>query len=346
MSEGNEVPTRRRLSRRAFLGLALLAGAGVSAAALEKATQPIGAAHFLHWVLRGQSQRLTRRPAIVALGECPSYGTDVLGCLSELWREASMPDVAGKRVLVKPNLIDAIEDRPVTTGPIVVGAVVDLLAGLGASQVVVGDGSAFRREAWPVIEACGLAAELAKRGTPFVDLNYDEPRPVGVRDGFFPGLREMWLPRHVREADLIVSVPKLKTHHWAGVSLSLKNLFGVVPGTRYGWPKNTLHVNGIALSILGLHQILPPVLAVADGIVGMEGDGPLYGEPVEHGLLAVGNDPVAVDTTCTQLMGFTSDEIDHLWLARLAGVGQSRSIEVRGAPFESLRRSYEPPPST
>lgn len=257
-----------------------------------------------------------------------------------------MPDVAGKRVLVKPNLIDAIEGQPVTTDPSVVGAVLDLLAEHGASHVVVGDGSGFRREGWPLVRACGLAEQLAERGAQFVDLNYDDPRPVHVRDGFFPRLRELWLPRHVREADLVISIPKLKTHHWAGVSLSLKNLFGVVPGARYGWPKNVLHINGIALSILGLHQIVRPVVAVVDGITGMEGDGPLYGQPVEHGLLAVGRDPVAVDVTCSQLMGFLSDEIDHLWLARLAGVGQCRNIEVRGASPADLLRRYQPPPST
>jgi uncharacterized protein (DUF362 family) len=124
----------------------------------------------------------------------------------------------------------------------------------------------------------------------------------------------------------------------------MKNLFGVIPGSRYGWPKNSIHFNGIPLFILGIHQILPPVMAVVDGIIGMEGDGPLFGSPVQHGLLAVGKDAVAVDVVCANLMGFNLDEIEHLSLAAWAGVGQATRIETRGASPEEMKRQYERPP--
>ena len=334
-----------RLSRRAFIRLATLGGIGVALAALEQRTQPIGAVRTLRWSARGEAQRLAGRPATVALGNCLTYdAVAVLDCLREVWRQAEMPDVSGKRVLVKPNLIDVIEGHPVTSGPSVVGAVISLLRELGAAEVAVGDGPGFRREAWPVVRASGLAAVLAPLKLPFVDLNYDAPAPMPARDGWFLQARELWLPRHVREADLIVSVPKLKTHHWAGVSLSMKNLFGIVPGCRYGWPKNILHTNGLALSVLGVYQAARPVVAVVDGIVGMEGDGPLFGDPVPHGLLAVGADPVAVDATCCRLMGIPPLQVDHLLLAGWAGVGQLSKIELRGADPESLQRHYERAP--
>jgi uncharacterized protein (DUF362 family) len=179
---------------------------------------------------------------------------------------------------------------------------------------------------------------------PFIDLNYDAPAPVPAHDGWFLHARELWLPRHVREADLIVSVPKLKTHHWAGVSLSLKNLFGILPGCRYGWPKNLLHTNGLPLSVLGLYQTTRPVVAVVDGIQGMEGDGPLFGEPVAHGLLAAGADPAAADAACCRLMGIPPQGVDHLWLAGYAGVGEIQDIELRGTPPERLQRLYRRPP--
>jgi uncharacterized protein (DUF362 family) len=345
MEKNRGLSPSMRLSRRAFLRLMVLATAGVSVAVMEKATQPIGALHTMRWLLRGKSQQLANRPSVVSLGECPSYDASILDCLSDLWHQAGMPDVTGKRVLVKPNLIDFIEGHPATTAPAVVGAVLDLLAELGADQVVVGDGSGFRREGWPLVNASGLASVLSARSTKFVDLNYDDPRPVRVRDGWFHGLKALWLPRHVREAELIVSIPKVKTHHWAGISLSLKNLFGVVPGTCYGWPKNVLHINSIPLSILGLYQIVRPVVAVADGIVGMEGDGPLFGAPVQHGLLAVGRDPVAVDMTVAQLMGFPIDDVFYLWLARWAGLGQGAEIVTRGVSTERLQRQYQRPPS-
>ncbi len=335
---------RVRLSRRALLRLLLLGGIGGGLAAAEWITQPAGLARYLGWAGRGAAMRLSGRPAVVALAHCPSYD-DVPACLAEAWAQAAMPDVRGRRVLVKPNLIDFIEGYPITTAVQVVAAVVDLLREAGASEIAVGDGPGFRRDAVPVARASGLAAALAGRRVPFVDLNYDDPRPVGAADGWFFRTPTLWLPRHVREADLIVSVPKLKTHHWAGVSLSLKNLFGIVPGARYGWPKNLLHINGITPSILGLYQTVRPVVAVVDGIVGMEGDGPLFGACVPHGLLAVGADPVAVDVACAGLMGFGPAEVHHLAVAGWAGVGEVGRIELRGAAAGPLRRRYQRPPA-
>jgi uncharacterized protein (DUF362 family) len=335
----------RRISRRTFLRLMLLGGIGAGVAVAEWGARPVGVIRYLGWRARGETVRLKGPAAVVGLGRCPSYSDDVLDCLTETWDLADMPDVQGKRVLVKPNLIDFIAGYPITTATPVVAAVVDLLRRRGAGEIVVGDGPGFRRDALPVVEACGLAGALAARKVPFVDLNYDDPRPVAAKDGWFFRAKELWLPRHVREAELIVSVPKLKTHHWAGVSLSLKNLFGIIPGARYGWPKNMLHFNGITPSILGLYQTVRPVVAVVDGIVGMEGDGPLFGTEVPHGLLAVGADPVAVDVTCVELMGLARSRVPHLEVARWAGVGQMARIEIRGVAADPLRRQYQPPPA-
>ncbi|MEJ5199330.1 MAG: hypothetical protein WHX53_10440, partial [Anaerolineae bacterium] len=116
----------RRLSRRALLRLILLGGIGAGVAAAEWLARPAGLARYLGWAARGQALRLGGRPAVVALAHCPSYD-DVTDSLAEAWELAEMPDVAGKRVLVKPNLIDWIEGFPITTAPQVVAAVVDLL---------------------------------------------------------------------------------------------------------------------------------------------------------------------------------------------------------------------------
>ena len=337
--------TTRNFSRRTFIRLLLLGGIGVGAGTIWQQSRTVGIGRLLRWTVRRQARQLFGRPSTVALGQCNDYDSSVLDCLSDLWQQANMPDVTGKRVLVKPNQLDLIGDSPVTTSPNVVGAVIDLLRRKGAAEIVVGDGSAFRREARPVVEASGLGSVLAARRLSFVDMNYDDPKPVPARDGWFRNTDQLWLPRHVVEADLIVSVPKLKCHHWAGVSLGLKNLFGIVPGIRYGWPKNMLHINGIPQSILGLYQSIPPVVTVVDGIIGMEGDGPLFGTPVQHGLLAVGNDAVAVDVIAAQLMGFAIEEIPHLRLAQLTGIGQGSRVETRGAAIEEMRRIYQRPPA-
>ena len=125
-------------------------------------------------------------------------------------------------------------------------------------------------------------------------------------------MNHLWLPRTVLEADFLVSMPKIKTHHWSGVSLSMKNMFGIVPGSRYGWPKNILHWKGIQESIIDLCATVPVHFVIADGIVAMEGNGPLNGTPRPLGKIVLADDPVAADATCARLMGFEPDRIAHI----------------------------------
>jgi uncharacterized protein (DUF362 family) len=336
--------SKLNLSRRAFIRLSLLGGIGAGLAYIQHQTAGMGTINFIRWTLRGQEQKL-KPAAIVGLGKCSSYDADLLSSIRNLWDISEMPDLRGKSILVKPNLIDEVDNNLASTNPKIVGAVLVLLGELGAGKVLVGDGSAFRRDTYSVAKSTGLAQELDSHGVPFIDLNYDELVPVKARDGWIKNTDVLWLPRHVIEADYILSVPKLKAHHWAGVTLSIKNLLGIIPGSRYGWPKNIIHVNGISATILGLYQSLPPVVSIIDGIVGMEGNGPLFGKPVQHGLLAAGSDPLAVDVICTQLMGFSIDNIPYLSGAAWAGIGQALRIETRGIPPDQLQQHYEPPPT-
>ena len=119
-------------------------------------------------------------------------------------------------------------------------------------------------------------------------------------------LKELYLPKTVRGVDFLVSMPKLKTHHWAGVTLSLKNMFGTVPGACYGWPKNVLHWAGIDRAILDINAAVRPDFAIVDGIVGMEGNGPIQGTRKPAEVLILGDDPVAVDSTCARVMGLSA----------------------------------------
>jgi len=125
-------------------------------------------------------------------------------------------------------------------------------------------------------------------------------------------MKQLWLPRTVHEADFLVSMPKIKAHHWSGVTLSMKNMFGIVPGTRYGWPKNILHWAGIQQSILDICATVPVHFVIADGIIAMEGNGPLNGTPRHLGEIVISNDPVAADATCARLMGFEPNRVAHI----------------------------------
>jgi hypothetical protein len=113
----------------------------------------------------------------------------------------------------------------------------------------------------------GLGEALRTAGLPFADLNYEELAQVPNR-GRASKLVDFHFPRSVVEADVIVSLPKMKTHHWVGLTGAMKNLYGVIPGIHYGWPKNVLHHQGIPQTVFDINASLPSKLAIVDGIVG------------------------------------------------------------------------------
>ena len=179
---------------------------------------------------------------------------------------------------------------------------------------------------------------------PFIDLNHDEP-VKRLNLGRLTGLEHLYLSRTVATADVVISLPKLKTHHWAAATLSLKNLFGTLPGICYGWPKNELHWRGIDNSIVDIALTRTPDLAIVDGIVGMEGDGPLNGTPKPMGVLVMGSDLVAVDATCCRLMQLDPERVGYLVMAQRKKLGQvaaahiqqlGETIEARAQPFDTV----------
>jgi uncharacterized protein (DUF362 family) len=220
-------------------------------------------------------------------------------------------DVRGKTVLLKPNLVDYIPGNAINTHPLLVLAAAESFRRLGAKFVLVAEGPGHQRDTYLVLSQSGYAQCLRDEKIRFVDLNRDELIRTPLRASY-TGMRNLWLPRTVLEADFLVSMPKIKTHHWSGATLSMKNMFGVVPGARYGWPKNLLHWKGIQESILDLCATVPISFVIADGIVAMEGNGPLNGTPRLLGKIVLANDPVAADATCARLMGFEPARIVHL----------------------------------
>src|SRR5947208_12387515 len=135
----------------------------------------------------------------------------------------------------------------------------------------------------------------------------------------------------------------MKTHHWAGATLSLKNLFGTLPGICYGWPKNELHWRGIPQSIVDISCTRPANLSIVDGIIGMEGDGPLHGTAKHVGALVMGVDPVAVDSTCARMMGIPPERIPTLVFAAAKRVGRLAEAEIRqiGERIAALAQKFE-----
>jgi len=191
-----------------------------------------------------------------------------------------------------------------------------------------------------VVAAAGLDQILRERRVRFVDLNRDDLLRVPLK-ARYSGLGDLWLPRSALASDIVVSMPKVKTHHWAGVTLSLKNMFGIVPGMKYGWPKNLLHWFGIHESVLDICATVPIHFVIADGVTAMEGNGPLQGAARELGKLVLADDPVAADATCARLMGLEPARVQHIRLAGdFLGNLQERAIEMVGDRTHAPSRPF------
>ena len=271
------------------------------------------------------------------------YQLDIADVITRGIRElgVSPEDLEGKRILLKPNLVETASGAPhINTHPLVLRGAVEAFLNLGASTVMVAEGPGHRRDTLAVYEESGLADVLTEDRIPFHDLNYitgyelsNAGRQSSMRTLTFPGL--------FQEVDWIVSVAKMKTHHWAGVTLSMKNLFGVMPGIYYGWPKNVLHQAGIENSILDINATLKPHFAIVDGIVGMEGDGPIMGDPKHVGVLVMGRNLAAVDATCCRIMGIDPYRVSYLeradnWLGPIS----ETAIQQRGEAIASVQTNF------
>ncbi len=122
----------------------------------------------------------------------------------------------------------------------------------------------------------------------------------------------------------------------------MKNFFGLVPGAVYGWPKNELHQVGIDRSIVELSRIFRRSFAIVDGIVGMEGNGPIQGKPKPVGVLVMGADLPAVDATCCRIMGIDPKRVDYLRMAADdLGITDEARIEQRGETIRSVRANFD-----
>ena len=249
--------------------------------------------------------------------------------------------VKGKRVVLKPNLVEFDPKGVINTNPAVIEAAIDAFRTLGA-EVLVAEGPGHRRDNEYLLSASGLYDVVREHKVSYVDLNTDDVRSTPVRSSYTP-FKQLYLPETLFNADLLVSMPKMKTHHWAGVTLSMKNLFGIVPGAVYGWPKNILHWQGIDNSILDINSSLPlPRFAIVDGIVGMEGNGPLQGQAKSAGVLIFGDDFVSVDASAARLMKLEPRKVNHLAKAdEFLGNLANDKIEQIGEKLESLEQDFE-----
>ncbi len=280
----------------------------------------------------------------VFIAKAASYQADLVSPIMAGLRGLGIGpgEVRGKRILLKPNFVETMPGTShICTRPEVVLAAVEVFRKLGAAAVLIGEGPGHCRDTDRVLEEAGMIEPLVENKTPFVDLNNDD-LVLKPNAGGRSGLPSLTLPATVDQVDWIVSMPKMKTHHWLGVTLSMKNLFGLMPGIVYGWPKNVFHWAGLEQSVFDINATVRPHLAIIDGIIGMEGDGPIVGTPKPAGVLVMGRDLAAVDATAARIMGINPLKVDYLRAAH-GGPGPilAGNILQRGETIAAVRTDFE-----
>jgi uncharacterized protein (DUF362 family) len=285
---------------------------------------------------------------------------DLLGGISAVTRGKT-------RILLKPNLVAASPDF--TTKPEVIRTLARLMTAAG-KDVSIGEGSAAA-EGFNVLggETCHTKnrdildrmqqyvfdqlgyGDLAKAArVPLVNLHSGEMVTVPVPDG--RAYRKLTLHRALTDADMVCSVPMMKTHVLATVTLGMKNLIGLYPGTVYASVRSLVHEHaaragspGVAYEIVDMVRANKLGLVVVDGSMAMEGDGPTAGQIVKMGVIVAGTNPLATDMIAARIMGFASHEVPAFRVAQDAGMtpGHLDEIEVRGKTIEAVQRTFAKP---
>jgi uncharacterized protein (DUF362 family) len=286
----------------------------------------------------GRTPQIT--PSRVSVVKAPTYDQTIYDKVRRLVVEHA-GDVRGKNILLKPNLVEFEPESSINTHPMLVHAALEAFKSQGAATVRIAEGPGHRRNTLDLADAAGYFQSIPGFEEQFVDLNLDETTRVRP-ERQFSRIKKLYLPNTALGADLLVSMAKMKTHHWVGATLSMKNLFGVVPSGIYGWPKNVLHWAGIDESIADLHFAFPRQLAIVDGIVGMEGNGPIQGRAKHAGVLVAGRDPVAVDSTCCRIMKIDPFRVQYLRLgSEHDGRIAEKNIQQIGEAIQSVATPFE-----
>jgi len=236
------------------------------------------------------------------------------------------------KVLIKPNYVVAKDPLSgVTTDGRVVEGVVKFLREMGVKTIMIGEGSGFS-DTFEAFRLAGIDKVAERYNVRLIDLNKDRFVEVEIKNAL--ALKKVKIAQTALES-IIVSVPKLKVHSMAEVTLSLKNMMGAI------YPKNIMHGN-LHKKIVDLASILKPRLAVVDGIIGGAG-GELGSTPIKMGLVVAGLDPVAVDAVSSAIIGKNPSKIGHIvWAEKVGlGVGNLEKIEVVGEKISKVEKNFD-----
>ncbi len=272
-----------------------------------------------------------------------------------------------KRIMLKPNLTG---DSPYfTTKPVVVKTLAQLMQKAG-KEVMIGEGSAaassfnainnevFRTKKREILDkmqehvfnVLGYTEMAESLNIPLVNLHSGEIVEVPLKNGF--AAKSVKIHKSLTEIDLLCSVPMMKTHTLSTVTLAMKNLIGLYPGTEYYAVRSWLHdraaeagSQGIAFEVLDINNAVKTGLSVIDASTAMEGNGPSDGKLVDMGLIIAGTSPLATDMVGSLLMGFELNDIPAVVLAHKSGMVPAAldDIEIRGLTIDQCKRQFVKP---
>jgi len=279
------------------------------------------------------------------------HGDDAAAMTVEVLREVVTRSFRNKSVLIKPNLgFFSSSGTGVVTHCEVIRGVIRFMKDAGA-RPFVGDSCIFGVNPREAFEKSGAAAVAREEGVDLINLDEGEPIPIEIPQPL--AVDQVKISSHAAHADCIVSLPVMKTHMYAIVSISLKNMKGCL----FQREKMRFHhlreeerfsrwhaYKNLDRAIADLSSVLYADLAVVDGMVAMEGMGPILGEPKPLGLVVAAEDPIAADTAAAFLMGFKRKEIPHLHLAawKRGGKPDFDDLELDRDLFALHRTPFKP----
>ncbi len=277
-------------------------------------------------------------PATVALTVCNTYAKkELAAAIRKVFTLAPLPDIKGKKVLLKPNILsDASPEKALTTRPEFVREVILYFQERGASIIYVGDspglpGAGFKGE------KCGIGAVVRETGALWANFSKEK---VTVSSPTAKVQKEFKVTSFVDKVDMIISLPKLKTHQLMFFTGAVKNLFGLVPGLT----KSPFHVrypdrNAFGEMILDLYEAIMPSYAVMDGIIGMEGPGPANGTPHPVKVILGSTNLVALDIIASTIIGYDplTIPINALALKRNFGIKTPTDITIAGVSIDEVK---------
>lgn len=246
----------------------------------------------------------------------------------------------GQSVVLKPNYTGNLpQDSGGVTSNAVMESVIRLLQDAGAGKIVILEGcGTIALGTKRICENLGIDKIAERYGVELRDANLAEM--CTETHETFVELEQVTYTREIKDFDLVINVPVMKTHPLTDVTVAMKNMNGLLE------PKEKRHFHDMNLrqAIVDFHQILPKYLTIVDGITAMEGMGPAEGTPVPLGIIMAGANPVAVDATGARIMDFDPKQVVYLQYAEQAGLGpvEEDQIEICGEPICNVKRHFQP----